>query len=283
MADTLTGITEVTAASLAEISSDVQRYLQQKSMLLGTVSDYSYLAVDGTKSVGVPRSGGFTVASKDQNTATNATALTYAVDTISLVNHRYVQWINEDFASRAAKINLVGDQILKAAADLAVDVDSYIIAELKLASSSAPDHQVVFADTSTDVIAKADILAARQLLQLQNIDPRELYMGIGPEKESQLLALADFIQAERYGSNEPIMNGELGKIYGQRVICHSGFADFMCTWHKSAVGFAFAKEMKYESQPDLANLGTRHSIQMIHGAEVLDAGVRCVLTDSTIA
>lgn len=281
MADTLTGITEVTAASLAEISSDVQRYLQQKSMLLPTVSDYSYLAVKGTKSVGVPRSGGFTVASKAENTAADATALTYATDTISLVNHRYVQWINEDFADRAANINLLGDQLLKASADLAVDVDGYIITELKLASTSAPDHSLVFADTTNDIVARADILAARKLLMDQYIDPRECYIGVGPEKESELLNISDFIDASKYGNNEAIMNGEIGKIYGMKVLVHTGFSDFMCTWHKSAVGFAFGQQMTYANQTDLANLGMRHSVSMIHGAEVLDSGKRCVFTDST--
>ena len=40
MADTLTGVTEIDAASLADISSVTQMYLQQASMLLPTVTDY---------------------------------------------------------------------------------------------------------------------------------------------------------------------------------------------------------------------------------------------------
>lgn len=281
MADTLMGITEVTAASLAEISSDVQSYLQQKSFLLPTVSDYSYLATPGTKSVSVPKSGGFTVASKSENTAASATALTYSVDTIALTNHRYVQFLLEDYADIKAKINVVGDSVLKATADLAKDVDSYIVAELKLASASAPDHQIVFTDTSGDVIAKGDILAARKLLQDQYIDPRECYIGIGPEKENEMLALADFIQAERYGSNMPVMMGEFGRVFGMKVIVSTLFSDFMCVWHPSAVGFAFQQGLRFQSQPDLANLGIRYSLDMIHGAEVLDSGKRNVLVDST--
>ena len=137
MADVLTGITEVTAASLAQISKEAQVYLQQKSMLLPTVTDYSYLAVDGTKSVAVPRAAGFTVGDKAENTALDAQSITFAADTISLVNHRAIQFLIEDFANRAAMVNVVSEAVLRASADLANDVDNYIITELKLASSSA--------------------------------------------------------------------------------------------------------------------------------------------------
>lgn len=281
MADALIGITEVTAASLAEISQEAQSYLQQKSMLLPTVKDYSYLAGPGVKSVAVPRAGGFTVGSKSENTSLDAQIITMAADTISLVNHRAVQFLVEDYASQKAKVNIVAEAVLRGTADLAVDLDNYIITELRLASASAPDHQVVFADTTNDIIAKADILAARALLQAQYIDPRECYIGVGPEKENEMLALADFIQAERYGSNDPVMNGEIGKVFGMRVIVHTGFADQMAVWHPTAVGVAIQQGLRFQSQPDLANLGVRYSLDMIHGCEILDSGKRCVLTDST--
>ena len=281
MADTITGVTETSAAALAEISNQAQLYLQQESYLLPTVTDYSALVSPGAKSVGVPRGAGFTVNSKGENTAADATAVTYATDTISLVNHRYVQFLVEDIAEIQAKIAVVNENVLRATKDLAADVDNYIITELKLASASAPDHQLVFADTVGDVIAKADILAARALLQAQYIDPRQCYIGIGPEKENELLAIDDFIHAEKYGSSMPIMNGEIGKIYGMKVIVHTGFTDTMCTWHPTAVGFAFQRRLNFQSESDLANLGTRYSLDMIHGAEVLDSGKRTVFTDST--
>ena len=281
MADTITGVTEITAASLAEISQEAQVYLQQRSMLLPTVTDYSYLAQAGVKSVAIPRAGGFTVGEKGENVSVDSQAITFATDTIALTNHRVVQFLIEDDASLKAKVNIVAENTLRAAADLAADVDNFIIAELKLASTTAPDHKLVFAATTTDIVAKADILASRKLLIDQHIDPRECYIGVGSEKEAELLAISDFIDASKYGSNEPIMNGEIGKIYGMRVLVHSAFADFMCSWHPSAVGFAFQRNLKFQSQMDLANLGMRYSLDMIHGAEVLDLGKRNVFTDST--
>lgn len=82
MSDVITGVTEINSASRAEISSFAQSYLQQQSILLPTVTDYSRFAVKGAKSIALPRSGGFTVGSKTENTAVSAQSITYSADTI---------------------------------------------------------------------------------------------------------------------------------------------------------------------------------------------------------
>lgn len=277
------GVTETSAAAKAEVSSLVQSYLQQQSILLPTVSDYSFMAQKGVSSIKLPRSGGFTVGDKAENTAADATTVTYAADTITLNKHKYIQFLIEKIADKHTSVAVAQDMLMKASKDLAYQIDLDIVVELKLASAAAPDHQIVFIDTVTDVIAKGDILAARALLQAQNVDVKDCYIGIGPEKENELLALADFIQAERYGSAAPIQLGEFGKIYGMPVLVSNAFSDFMCVWHKSAVGIAFSQGIEVDSDKDLANLGTRYSLDMIYGVEVLDGGKRQVFVDSTNA
>jgi len=281
MSDALVGVTEINSASLADISSAMQSYLQQASLLIPTVSDYSAFAVKGAKSVDIPRMGGSTVGDKSENTAESAQTITVAADTITFEKHKVVQYLIEEIAENQARVAYTSEVLMRAAKDIARQVDQDIIVELKLASSSAPDHQLVFVDTSTDKIARADVLAARALLQAQYIDPRECYMGIGPEKEAELLNIDDFIHAEKYGSNMPIMNGEVGRIYGFKVIVHNDFSDFACFWHPTSVGLAFQRGMTVQSQPDLANLATRWSVDTRYGVEVLDSGKRCVLIDST--
>jgi len=283
MADTIMGVTEIAAVSQVEISGLIQEYLYEKTRLLPTITDYSSRVAPGMKSVSIGRSGGFTVGSKTENTAVDAQAVTYAGDTIALENHRVVQFLLEDIADLQSKAAVVEDSLKKAAADLAVDVDTYIIAELAKASTSSPDHAIVFIDTSTDVIAAADILASRSLLQAQNVNVDECFIAIGPEKEAQLLAIANFIQADQWGNSEPIQNGVIGKIFGMKVLVHSGCTDRMFIFHPDSVGFAFQQNIRVESQRDLANLGTRYSLSLLFGAEVLDGGKRVVFTDSTQA
>lgn len=280
MADALMGVTETSAAALANVASMAQSFLIQKSVLLPTVTNYSSLAVKGASSIKLPRSGGFTVGTKAENTAVDAQVITYAADTISF-SHRAIQFLVEKLAEKQSVVDVVSDAVMKATAALALDLDAQILTELNLASSSGPDHQINFIDTSGDVIAKGDILAARKLLIDQNVNPRECYIGVGSEKEAELLALADFVQAERYGSNTPIMNGEIGMIYGMKVIVHTSIPDYMLVWHPSAVGYAFSQPIELDFQKDLANIGTRYGLDFIFGAEVLDSGKRCVKVDST--
>jgi len=280
MSDTLMGVTEINAASKAEISNLAQSYLQQASMLMSTVTDYSSYAVKGAKSVSVPRSAGFTPESKLENTGLSAQSLTYNGDVIAFDIYRAVQFLNEDIAEMQCNIDLVADMVKKASMDLGKDFDSYIVAQLKLAASS-PDHTILFKDTSTDVIAADDILSARKLLQNQYIDPRECYCGIGPEKESEILGIANFVQSERWGNSMPIQQGVIGSLFGFKVIVNTLFEDFACFWHPTAIGYAMQKKLTFESMPDLEHLGTRYSLSYLGGVKVLDSGLRNVFIDST--
>lgn len=282
MADAITGITEISATSMEVISQAAQSYLQQKSMLLPTVTNYSGLVIPGSDSVSIPRASGFTVGSKSENTALDAQAITFSKDTIDLDNYRAVQFLIEEIASSQARVAVVQENVLRGAADLAVDVDNYIVTELALASSTNPDNQLKFNDDTNEDIELIDILNARKALMDQYLDPRECFIGVGTAKEKDMLQISNFIDASKYGSNEPIMNGEIGKIYGMKVIVSTVFGDDnMYTYHPSAVGFAFQRQMTFQSESALAHLATRYSLDMRHGTKVLDLGKRCVLTTPT--
>lgn len=280
MADALIGVTETSASALANVASMAQSFLIQNSVLLPTCTNYSQLAVPGASSIKLPRSGGFTVGDKAENTPVDAQIITYAADTITF-SHRTVQFLIEKLAQKQSTVDVVSDAVMKATKALALDIDEKIIAELNLASASTPDHQIVFADTSTDVLAKGDILSARRLLINQNINPRECFLMVGSEKEAEMLAIEGFVDASKYGSNTPVMLGEIGMVYGMRCIVHTSVTDYMVSWHPSAVGYAFSQPIELDFDKDLANIGMRYSLDYIFGAEVLDGGKRVVKVDST--
>ena len=282
MADTLMGVTETSAAALANISNMAQLYLQQASKLIPTVSDFSHLAVKGSSSIKLPRSGGFTVGAKGENVAVDAQALTYAADTISLDQHRVIQFLLEDIADEQAMISVVQDSLMKAAADMAFDIDKLIKAEFDNASASAPDHVIQYTDATNEDIELADVLAMRKLLIDQNIDPRQCFIGVGSAQEKNMLNIDNMISAEKYGSNSPILNGEIGQIYGMKVIVSNVFdSTDSYAWHPSSVGFAFQQGVRTQSLYDLANLATRYSLDYLAGFEVLDSGKRVVKIEET--
>jgi N4-gp56 family major capsid protein len=284
MANANMGITEVTATAKAEISNLIQSFLIQESIFFSKVSDFSVLAVRGSKSIAVPRSAGFAaVLDKAENTSsvlddTN----TYAVDTINLNKHKYIQFLLEDYADTQSSVAIAQDSLMKAAKMIALQLDKDIITELKAASAAAPDHLIKYIDVATNVIARGDILAARALLVNQNINPRECYIAVSPEKEGQLLNISDFIDASKYGSNEPIQGGVIGKIYGMPVLIHSGLtANETLVWHPTAVGLAIQAAARVQSVYDLKELGTRYCIDTIYGVETLDSGKRNVEISTT--
>jgi N4-gp56 family major capsid protein len=277
MADALMGVTETSAAAVDVIGSQVQTYLQQASKILGQVTDYSSLVVKGAKSVEIPRSGGFTVGSKSENTAVDAQIITYATDAIALDQHKVIQWLLEDIANEQTVVSVLQDALMKAGKDMAREVDQNLINILETASASAPDHRIAYAGTS--VIAEADILDARQLMIAQNLDPSELVLAVNPAQEKVMLGLSNFIDASKYGTGaSPIATGEIGRVFGATVIVHNDVESLKSLlFHKSSVGYASQLAMRFKSESDLANLATRYSLDHLYGSKLLDSGKRCVM------
>lgn len=282
MADALMGVTETSAAALANVSRVAQLYLQQESKLLPTVTDFSSLAVKGASSIKLPRSGGFTVGDKQENTSVDSQILTYAADTISLDKHRVVQFLLEDISDQQSMVEVTNDALLKAAKDMAFDIDKLIKAQFDSASTSNPDHVIQYSDAVNEDIALADILEMRRLLIAQNIDPRECFLGVGSTQEKNMLLIDNFISSEKYGSSQPILNGEIGSVFGMRVIVSNVFSGAESyAWHPTAVGMAFQQGVRTQREYDLANLATRYSLDYVAGFSALDAGKRVVKIEET--
>lgn len=276
MADALTGVTETSATARALVAQMAQNYLIQESKMMGLVTNYSSLAVPGSSSLKLPKAGGFTVGNKAENTAVDAQISAFAVDTLNFNVHRVVQFLVEDMANTQASVDVIAEYVLRASKDLALDIDKNIIAQLRLGSASAPDHEIAFTDATNEDIELADILNARRLLMIQNIDPRECFFAVGPDQEANMLKIANFIEAEKYGSNSPILNGEIGQVYGMKVIVHTSLAQEALVWHPSAVGFALQSPVRVQREYDLPNLAQRYSLDYIGGFQVLDGGKRNV-------
>lgn len=278
MSDALMGKTEVDAVSAELISSIVQDYLHQEAKLLATVLDFSSLAGPGMDKIKIPKMGGFTVGDKAENTAVDAQTLTYTTDDMDLNKHKVIQWVLEKIAGLQATPSVLQDMAMRAAFDIARQLDKDIITALKLTSASAPDHRIAYTGSSGAAIAKADILSARTLLNKQFVPMSDRYLAIAPDTEATILGIDDFIHADKYGTADSLKSGELGRIYGFTVIMHGDVAALeSVAYHKSHVAVAIQQGLVYDTQKDLANLGNRHSFDQIYGVKTLDSGKRGVL------
>lgn len=274
------GLTEVSATSMDIVAALVQQTLKQQAKLLPTITDYSGFAVKGAKSVKVPRRDQFSAANKAENTDLTAQEITFAVDTISLDKNKAIYAKLERIAELQATPNVEAEIIQEMAAELALQMDNDIYTELKLASAAAPDHRIAFVGAT---MARADILDARRLLQVQNVPLEGVTMAINPLHESELLDISDFIDASKYGSAMPIQNGEIGRIYGIPVIMSNVVSDNnVVMYHKSAVGFAAQMQPEYDTDKDLKSTSKEYLLNWVYGAEVLDSGKRQVLIGTAV-
>ena len=63
-------------------------------------------------------------------------------------------------------------------------------------------------------ITKAKILEARTLLNKANAPMTNRYLVISPEQEEAMLNIANFVQAEQFGTRSAIADGAIGRVFG---------------------------------------------------------------------
>jgi hypothetical protein len=273
--------TEVGTTRQDLVSAIVQETLKAKSILIPTVLDYSSSLPAGAKSLYIPRRGQFTGADKSEDTDLTSQAFTFTQDQLTLA-HKAVLSEVELIAELQSNVSVEAEVIKESAAELAKIMDDLIIAQLKLASSASPDHILDYANTPTDTLAVADIANARMLLNKQFVPMNDRFMVISPDQEAAVLQLSNFVQAQMYGSNDPVMNGVIGKIFGFSVMVHPSLsaADALF-YQRQAVAFAVQLAPSYESMMNLPGVKRQHLLHTIAGAKVLQAGKAQVYYNGT--
>lgn len=273
------GKTEVAAAVQAEVSAIVQAELKQRAVLMPLVQNYA--AGPGIDTIKIPRAGGFAAETKTENTSLTAQVLTFATDDLLLNQHKAVLVRLEELAATQSKPDVVSQILSRMASELALQIDMDIFAQLELTSAAAPDHRIAYADATS--FKKADILAARSLLHVQNVPFNECYIGVSPASEVSLLAINDFVHVDTYGSAQAIVNGELGRLFGARVVMSNVFEDLKTIiWHPTHCAFAMQSSLNFKSQDDLENIATKYLASQLYGAKVMDAGKRAVMLGTAV-
>ena len=270
------------------ILSIVQDELLKAAKLRPTVSDYSGSVKKGDKSIEIPKFTASFSGPVDQNTDGTTEAgfqnFTLGTDAILLNKHKNLPYRITDRASEQSVVNLEAEAAKSAGQMMGIYVDDQIIARLRLASAATPDHIRDLADGAATsgvgtAIGLEAISTARQLLKEQNImSDDDLWLVIPPAQEKELIDLDGFRNADKYGSREALLDGEIGRIYGFKVMVHNGLASNEAfAYHKSSVGIAMQQEVKFESQrANVTILATDYSFSLLMGDTVLDGGKRNV-------
>lgn len=276
------GVTEIDAVSQREIMANmVQQYLQAAAAFPQRVMTFT--AAPGNKSVDIPRTGGFSVGNKTENTAVTAQVLTWAVDNLPLNKHRVIQVNLEKIANLQSKVAQELQIAERAGLDLAYDTDLQIVAEFyAAASASSPDHIIAYANSGgANTMGAADVLNAKRLLDIQKVPQDGRFLAVDPTAYSELLSVSDFVRVDAIGANntsEGIRPGVVGRIYGFEVFMSQAVTeDQNIAFHRSALAYGVQQGVTYETDLDLPNLAQLHSFDQIYGLKGLDLGKRHVI------
>lgn len=274
------------ATEMDLVLSIVQDELNRNNFLRPTVMDMSAQATKGVITIDVPKFTSGMPAPQDQNvdglTPVDLQAAVFGVDTITLDKHKNLSYRVPDRVSMQSRIAVEAELAKSSGARMGEYIDDQIIANLRLASAAAPDHQIDLDGAAIAGAASAitleGISKARELLNRANVPQTDRWLVIPPEQEKALIDLDNFRNADKYGSREALLRGEIGQIYGFRVMVHNGLAsNEACAYHKSCSAVAAQQEIKFESQrADVTLQATDYSFSLLMGDTVLDGGKRQV-------
>lgn len=170
---------------------------------------------------------------------------------------------------------LVSEAAQRAAIGLRAEVDTYLFGEMAdNAGTTLPAEDIDSPDEAFLLLRKL-----RLALNKENVPKDGRWVVVSPEFETVVLGDPRFLDASAYGSNAPIMNGEIGRAVGFRVLVSNnlpeGFipsagevSNFVIAGHSMATTYAeqISKVEALRSQKAFADI-----VRGLHlyGAEVV--------------
>jgi N4-gp56 family major capsid protein len=255
-------------ASIIEkrVSGIVTEALQQESVMLMAMRDFSSQVGVGMDTVKIPLFA--PLAIQDVSETANMTPQTASVLTADLVlnQHKSIPFSISDKAATQSKVNLISEIVKMGAKSLASQVDDYCLGLLVANYNSGTPETL----TSS---ALADILAAKEYLDSNNVPKAGRYLECSPAFIAKLLADNSIINANKYGSTEPVQAGFVTRIYGFMVLesSSSELGDGFVAHSMDAIAFARQIQPKFERERNV--LGQRDDFALTHlyGAKCTDA------------
>jgi N4-gp56 family major capsid protein len=262
----ITQSSDVAAIIEKRVSSIVTEALQQESVMLMAMRDFTSQVGPGMDTVKIPLFA--PLAIQDVSETANMTPQTASVLTADLVldQHKSIPFSISDKASVQSKVNIISEVVKMGARSLASQVDDYCLGLLG-ANYNAGVPETLTANPLTD------ILAAKEYLDSNNVPKAGRYLECSPAFIAALLADSSIINANKYGSTEPVQSGFVTRLYGFMILesSSSALGDGFIAHSMDAIAFARQIQPKFERDRNV--LGQRDDFALTHlyGARATDA------------
>lgn len=250
----ITSAADTAATEMELISRMVQTELLENTVVMGTLSDYSGMVEPGIKSIEIPRFeadtnagsgrfGGPSAQNVDGETAAPLKTASLVTDVIALDQWQNLSYRIPDRVRDQSRVPLEAELARKAGREMAIYMDQALIDTLDTSTTT-----LNYNDAANEDMELVDITAARRILNRNNVPQDQRYLLISPEKEEDMLNIENFIHADKYGSREALLNGEIGRVYGFRVVVSNLLTAAQAfAYHREAVGFAIQKNVQFET------------------------------------
>ena len=183
------------------------------------VQDNRALGSSGVQ-INIAKNQAFTAATLTEGTATPVTTLAFNQVTVTFVEYGLAKQVGIQELSYGLK-SMFNDITMNMGTALAEKKDDVIIA----ACTSGSANTVYAGGVTSGTVTAADIfstdLFANGVTMLEVNKRKASSIVLHPNQKNPLLKDSQFVDASEYGSAEVVMNGEIGKYLGVKVISYS--------------------------------------------------------------
>ena len=271
--------TELAALQMDLVANIFQETLKERAQLAGAVADYSTLAGQGVVKVSIPKALAFAAADVDEdgswNNPTKGSTLT--APELELNKHKAIHYFVGD-RQRLQTTGGFGAELIRSMAEgVAAQIDNDIANELlgKTADLESKD------DSATKGTLKLEhIRKARTAIRTKTGSMEGAFMAVPSGAIEQLLAMDGFISADKYGSREALINGEIGRLLGFTIVeSNAGDLDkttnkndvgSVVAWRRGYVAFATQKAPLFEQERSAVRVGTQYTLSVLYGVKRLE-------------
>jgi gas vesicle protein len=249
------------------IVSAVQKNLIEKSVFAPTVRDVSQFAIKGAQSFSVPKLSNFAVTNRAFGAAADSQALVDSSDKIDLDFNAYIAWLYDSRDVYQSTIEYRVEAAMRASLSHAKYVDEQLLATIDAVAA-------VEVSKATFTTVKEQVLELRRQLLQNGSDISRMTIAIGVDKEAEMLAEADFVRADFYGSAN-VRTGQIGQLYGIPVVISRLITgDEMKMYDADGIGLAFqgGVEMSDQKANEYGANSMRTAMDQVFGVGGLELG-----------
>ena len=261
-------VTKTTVANISpeiwtqEIFYALENYTAMKPLV------YTRMNVGNGTAVNFPRIASLSAVDKVAGTAVTFQTNTEAKYTINLNKHKVVPVLIEKDADLSTDVDLFAAYTRQMGKAMAQRIDTDLLA---LYSGFS---QTVGTNTA---ITTALIRSALQKIDEAGETMETRHMVITPKQKWVMMDLDPFKDASKFGSNDPVMRGQIGEVYGCKVHISENVASVTDVYQnlvftESAMGLAIQSDIDINALYVPSKVGTEVVADMKYGVgELVDA------------